>query len=156
MPVARWAPCRLEQKGALFQRRECFPGSADRQDMVPSFRLLEAVDEVGCEVSFADRLAGRFRTLAEDDEGLAGPDPVDLARERFEERCRPDNRPVCQASLGSPLRDAMQEITASALTSLSAAASASASVSSATRRSQPSGIEAAASPGGRRTGATTR
>ncbi len=54
--------------------------------------IVDALREVAPEVAVADRLAGGEPAIAEEQEGLAALQPVDLARERFEIGGRPHDR----------------------------------------------------------------
>jgi len=80
----------------LLPRRDRPARTADRQHAVTTVRVIEAVGEVVGEVVVADGLARGQRTVAEHQEGLAPPDPLDLARQRLEE-CRGPNDRVADA-----------------------------------------------------------
>ena len=56
--------------------------------VVLAARVVQTVGQVGAEVVVADGLAGRQRAVSEHQERLALPDPLDLSRERLEERRR--------------------------------------------------------------------
>ena len=89
---ARPAAEQREQRVALLARRDRLARAADRQHAVPATVILQAADQVGGEVAVADRLAGGQRPVAEHQERPAALHPLDLARQRLEERGRPDDR----------------------------------------------------------------
>jgi hypothetical protein len=65
---------------------------ADRQHPIAALRVVHASCQVVAQVIVADRLARRERAIAEDQEGLAGPDAFDLAGQGLEEGRGAHNR----------------------------------------------------------------
>jgi hypothetical protein len=54
--------------------------------------IVQAICQIVTQIPITDRLAGRKRAVAKDQERLAAFDPIELTGEGLKKSCRPDNR----------------------------------------------------------------
>jgi hypothetical protein len=78
LPELRLAAKQCEKMLTLLPGRDGLARSADRQHAVPATFVVQSIGEKSTEIAVANWLAGRHMAIAEDQERLSSPEPLDL------------------------------------------------------------------------------